>query len=179
MADFSLLAEAAHGAAEHTAEATAFGLAPPGWVALSMVALFGIMIYLKVPALVASMLDKKIEGIRLMLDEAATLRAEAEALRQEYADKVANVEKDAAAMLEHAKHEAAAIVAKAEVDAADVITRRGKIAEDKIAAAERSAIEELRDRAANAAAVAARELIRSNHSAQGDKALVDEAIGNI
>jgi len=174
-----LLAEAAHEAAEGHAEATAFGLAPPWWVALSMVALIGIMIYMKVPAVVASMLDKKIEGIRLMLDEAATLRTEAEALRQEYADKLANVEKNAAAMLEHAKHEAEAIVAKAEADAADVIARREKIAEDKIAAAERAAVEELRVRAANAAAAAARDLIGRHHSAKADKALVDQAIGDI
>lgn len=179
MADFSFLAEAAHDAAEQHAEAMAFGLAPPWWVALSMVALIGVMIYMKVPALVASMLDKKIEGIRLMFDEAATLRAEAEALRQEYADKVANVEKDAAAMLEHARHEAEAIVAKAETDAANVILRREKIAEEKIAAAERAAVEELRVRAANAATMAARDLIGANHSVDADKALVDQAIDEI
>jgi F-type H+-transporting ATPase subunit b len=179
MADFSILAEVAHDAVEHHAEATAFGLAPPWWVALSMVALFGIMIYMKVPALVASMLDKKIEGIRQMLDEAATLRAEAEALRQEYADKVANVEKDAATMLEHARHEAEAIVAKAETDAANVIARREKIAEDKIGAAERAAVEELRVGAANAAAAAARDLIGSHHSTDADRALVNQAIGEI
>jgi F-type H+-transporting ATPase subunit b len=178
MVDLLLLAEAAHEAGEH-AEATAFGLAPPWWVALSMVALIGVMIYMKVPAIVAGMLDKKIDGIRQMLDEAATLRAEAEALRKEYADKVANVEKDAAAMLEHAKSEAEAIVAKAKTDSANVIARREKIAEDKIAAAERAAVEELRVRAADAASAAARQLIGSNHSAQADKALVDKAIADI
>jgi F-type H+-transporting ATPase subunit b len=179
MVDLLLLAEAAHDAAGHHAEATAFGLAPPWWVALSMVALIGVMIYLKVPSIVAGMLDKKIDGIRQMLDEATTLRAEAEALRKEYVDKVANVEKDAAAMLEHAKVEARAIVAKAQTDSANVIARREKIAEDKIAAAERAAVEQLRVRAADAAAAAARQLIGANHSAQADKALVDKAIGEL
>lgn len=179
MVDLILLAEAAHDAAEGHAEATAFGLAPPWWVALSMVALIGLMIYMKVPALVAGMLDKKIDGIREMLGEAAALRAEAEALRKEYADKVANVEKDAAAMLEHARKEADAIVAKAKTDSANVIARREKIAEEKIAAAERAAVEELRVRAADAASAAACDLIRTKHSADADKALVDQAIGQL
>jgi len=178
MADLSILAAAAGEAAEH-AEVTALGLTAGGWWSITVLTLVALMLYLKVPSMVASMLDKKIEGIRTMLDEAATLRAEAEALRQEYADKVANVERDAAAMIEHAKQEAEAIVAKAETDAANVIARREKIAEDKIAAAERAAVEELRVRAADAATAAARDLIRSNHSVEADKALVDQAIGDV
>lgn len=178
MADFNLLAEAAHGAAEH-AEANALGLGPGGWVALSMIALIVIMLYLKVPALVASMLDKKIDGIRKMLDEAATLRAEAEALKAEYEQKVANATKHAEELKTAAEHEAKLIVEKAKVDAAALITRREKMAEDKIAAAERTAIADLRAKAAEAAAVAARGLIRENHSAAADKALVDQAISGI
>lgn len=178
MADLSLLAEAAHGAAEH-AEVTALGLTAAGWWAITVLALFVLMIFLKVPSIVASMLDKKIDGIRQMLNEASTLRAEAEALRHEYADKVANVEKDAAAMLDHAKREAEAIVAKAETDAANVVARREKIAEEKIAAAERAAVDELRVKAADAAAAAARRLIGEKHSAEADKTLVDHTIGEI
>ncbi|MCX7865003.1 MAG: hypothetical protein N2423_08230, partial [Novosphingobium sp.] len=158
MVDLLVLADVAHEAADH-AETAAFGLAPPWWVALSMIALIGVMIYMKVPSIVAGMLDKRIEAIRQMLGEAAQLRAEAEALRKEYADKLANVERDAAAMLDHARHEAEAIVARARAESANVIARREKIAQDKIAAAERAAVEELRIRAAEAAAAAARSLI--------------------
>ena len=42
-----LLAVAAHGAAEEHAEATAFGIAPGGYVALAMLVVFGIMLYAK------------------------------------------------------------------------------------------------------------------------------------
>jgi F-type H+-transporting ATPase subunit b len=178
MLDLNLLAEAAHGAAEH-AEASALGLGPGGWVALSMIALIAIMLYLKVPALVASMLDKKIEGIRKMLDEAATLRSEAEALKAEYERKVANATKHAEELRTAAEHEATLIVEKARTDAAALVARREKMAEDKIAAAERAAVADLRAKAAEAAAVAARGLIRENHSAAADKALVDQAISGI
>jgi len=185
MADMLLqLAAAAQAAgAEHGAEhavPAAFGfITPTGWVALAMTTLLAIMVWKKVPGMIASGLDSSIAEIRKQLDEAKQLRAEAEALRKEYADKIANAEKDAAAMLDHARHEAEAIVAKAEADTADVITRREKMAEDKIAAAERAAVADLRSRAADAAAIAARGLIAKKHGAAADKSLVDQVIAAI
>jgi F-type H+-transporting ATPase subunit b len=180
MADLlSLLAAAAEHGGEH-AEPLALGLAPASWiVAASMTVLILVGLFLKVPKMLTSGLDAGIAEIKKQLDEAKALRAEAEALRKEYADKIANAEKDAAAMLEHAKHEAEAIVAKAEADTTAVIARREKMAEDKIAAAERGAVAELRAKAAEAAAYAARGLIAQNHGAAADKALVDQAIGSI
>lgn len=163
----------------HHPEPAALGLAPGGWVALAILVLVGVAIWKKAPAMLTSGLDKNIAEIKAQLEEARMLRAEAEALRQEYVGKIANAEKDAAAMIEHARHEAEAIVAKAEKDTTDLITRREKMAEDKIAATERAALADLRAKAASAAAVAAQDLIKAKHSAAADKALVDEAIGSI
>ncbi|WP_374529295.1 hypothetical protein [Novosphingobium sp.] len=185
MADLSLIAllseaaEAAGHGAEH-AEPMAFGFVTPGmWVALSMATLIAILIWKKVPSLVTSGLDASIAHIKQQLDEAKALRAEAEALRKEYADKIAGAEKDAAEMLEHAAREAEAIVAKAAEDTKAVIARREKMASDKIEAAERGAVAELRAKAAEAATSAARGLIAGAHTAKADKALVDEAIGGL
>ncbi|OYX61476.1 MAG: hypothetical protein B7Y88_15185 [Sphingomonadales bacterium 32-64-17] len=161
---------------EHHAEPSALGIAPAGWVGLSMLVFILILVWKKVPGVITGGLDKKIAEIRKQLDEAKALRAEAEALRKEYADKIASAEKDAAAMLDHARHEAEAIVAKAEADTEAVIKRRKQMAEDKISAAQRGAVDELRARAANAATTAARGLIAKGHNAEADKALVDKAI---
>ena len=186
MANFSLLAAAAeHGAeaaahgAEH-AEPMAFGFVTPGmWVALAMTVLLLVMVWKKVPGLITSGLDSSIAQIKKQLDEAQALRAEAEALRKEYADKIAGAEKEAAEMIEHAKGEAEAIVAKAAEDTTALIKRREKMAEDKIAAAERGAIDELRAKTAAAAAGAAQALIAAKHDAKADKSLVDEAIAGL
>ena len=163
----------------HHPEPSAFGIAPGGWVALAILVLIGVAIWKKAPAMIAGGLDKSIAEIKAQLEEARALRAEAEALRQEYASKIANAEKDAAAMIEHARHEAEAIVAKAEKDTTDLITRREKMVEDKRAATERAAVTDLRAKAASAAAAAAQDLIKTNHSADADKILVDQAIGSI
>ncbi len=172
-------APTAHVAVEH-AEPALLGVAPPvAVVSTSMLVLILIMIWKGVPKLISGGLDSSIAQIKAHLEEAKTLRAEAEALRKEYADKIANAEKDAAAMLEHAQHEAEAIVAKAEADTTELIARRHKMVEEKISALELATITDLRRKAAAAAALAAGELIKANHSADADKALVDKAIAGI
>ncbi len=182
MADLSALvllaAEAAEHGAEH-AEPSALGMSPTAWVALSMLVLIAIAVWAKVPAMLTGMLDGGIADIRKQLDEAKALRAEAEALRKEYADKIANAEKDAAAMKAAADAEAKQILARAKNDAEALIVRRGKSAEDKIASAELAVVTELRAMAADAAATAARGLIASGHNASADKKLVDQAIGSL
>lgn len=165
-------------AEEHHAEPLLWGIAPPAAVVSSaMIVLLAIaFLYAKAHKKIAGGLDGRIAEIKHQLDEAKKLRAEAEALRKEYADKIAGAEKDAEAMLEHARTEAATIVEKAEADTATMITRREKMAQDKIAAAERGAIDELRRKAAAASAAASADLIASNHGAAADKALVDQTI---
>ncbi len=171
-------AETHAGTEVHHAEPLLLGIAPPvAVVSASMIVLIRIALWKGVPKLVTSGLDAKIADIRSQLEQAKALRAEAEALRKEYADKIASAEKDVASMLDHARHEAEAIVAKAEADTTDVIARREKMAQDKIGAAERSAVADLRTKAARAAADAAQGLIRGNYTAQADRALVDQSIG--
>ena len=172
-----LLASAAEG--EAPAGPTLWGLDPTFWVSLSMLVLIAIMIWKKVPALITGGLDSKIAAIRAQLEEAKTLRAEAEALRNEYAAKIANAEKDAAAMLEGAQKEADAIVAKAEADSEAMVLRRKKMAEDKIAAAEREAVDDVRRRAVNAATAAAQALIADKHDADADSKLADTVIAGL
>ena len=169
----------AHGGVAHHEEPTAFGLTPPMWVALAMVAVFAILLWKRVPALIGKALDRKIAGIREQLDEAATLRAEAEALKGEFEAKSAQAGAEAATMLERARAEADSIVSKAEADAAALVERRTRMAEDKIAAAERAALDEVRTTAARAASAAAEALIRDKLDAQADKAMIDATIGEL
>lgn len=172
--------EATHASVEHHAEPMFLGFAPPvAVVSSSMIVLLAIALWKGLPKMLTKGLDGSIAEIKTQLEEAKSLRAEAEALRKEYADKIAGAEKDAVAMLDHARHEADAIVAKAEQDTAEVIARREKMAHEKIAAAELAAVTDLRNQAAAAAAAAAGKLITANHSASADRALVDQAIAGL
>ena len=170
---------AAAGTEEHHVDPTAIGMNATAWVSLAMIVVIVLMIWKKVPAIIGSSLDKKIASIRANLDEAAALRADAEKIRAEYEAKAKAAAKDVEDMLAHARSEAEAIVSQARADAASLIERRGKMAEDKIAAAERGAIAEVRARAASAAATAASALIAERHDAKADKPLVDDAIASL
>jgi F-type H+-transporting ATPase subunit b len=163
----------------HHEEATALGMDAGGWVALAMLVVIGIMLYAKVPALIAGMLDKKIAGIREQLDTATRLRKEAEALKAEYEAKAKSAESDIAAIHAGAERDAKAIIEQAKVDATALIERRGKMAEERIAAAERAAIAEVRAKAADTAVAAATALIMGKHDGGADKALVDGEISRL
>src|SRR5881392_2214137 len=160
-------------------EPTFLGLNLGGCVALAMLVVFAILILKKVPAAIAGALDSKIALIRDQLAEAEALRKEAEALKAEYEARSASADKDREALLERARHEADEIVAKAKTDAQALIERRTRMAQDKIAAEERTAIEQLRATAADAAAKAVARLIAERHDAGTDAKIVDQAIKEI
>jgi F-type H+-transporting ATPase subunit b len=173
-------AAAAHG--EEHAAAAAFGvsfLTPAFFVALAMLVVFAIMLKARVPALIADALDSRIAGIRKQLDEAAKLRAEAEALKAEYERKGREADAEIATLKASAERQASEIVAKAKSDAEALISRHQAMSEAKIAGAERTAVEEIRATAARAAAAAAEKLIAERHDPAADKRLVDEAIAGI
>lgn len=177
MADILMLLAA--GAEAHHAEPAVLGMDTYQWVALAMSVLIGVFIWKKVPGLLTGGLDAKIASIRAALDEAKNLRAEAEALRAEYAAKIAGAEKEAEAMLAGARAEADAILTKAEADSEVMVARRQRMAEDKIAAAERAAVAEVKAKAVTAAAAASKVLIAKAHDGKADKKLADEVIASL
>jgi len=161
------------------AEATAFGMGPGFYVALAMLVVFALAIWKKVPSAIGKSLDKKIALIREQLDEAESLRKEAEALKAEYEGKAKSADKEAKAMLKRAESDAEAIVAKAAEDAEALVARRQAMAESKIAAEDRAAIDEIRAVAARSATAAAAQLIAERNDPKADKALVDQAIDGL
>jgi F-type H+-transporting ATPase subunit b len=165
--------------APEATEPTAFGLNPGAWVAVAVLIVFASLAWKKVHHAVVSALDSKIALIRDQLAEAESLRKEAEALKAEYEAKAALADKDRKALLERARHEAQEIVAKARADCEALIERRGRMAEEKIAAEERTAVEQLRSATAEAAAKAAAKIIAERHDAGSDAKLVDQAIKEI
>lgn len=174
------MTEAHGGPVEHGAEPAIGGvLNATVVVSIAMAVFLLILIWKKVPAVIAGVLDQRIADIRKQLDEAANLRKEAEALKAEYEAKMAAATKDAEAMRVHAAEEAKQVVEDAKTAAADLIVRRQKMAEDKIAAAERAAVADIRAKTVQAATVAAQTLIAQNHTAAQDAAMVDQAIGKI
>ncbi|APG62542.1 F0F1 ATP synthase subunit B [Sphingorhabdus lutea] len=175
---FSILADAASTTAVH-AEPTALGLTATAWVSISMLLLIGIFVWKKVPALITSGLDKKIAEIKSQLEEAETLRAEAEALKDKYAARMSGAQDEADALIAQAKAEADDLLTKANADTAALIARRKSMAEDKINAAQLAAISDLKAKVSQVAINAASNAIAAKHDATADKDLVEKAINSI
>lgn len=169
----------AHGGAEDHVTPSALGFDASMLVALAMLAVIILAIWKKVPAMIAGALDSQIAGIKQQLDQATALRAEAENIKAEYEAKAKQAARDADAMKASAEAEAKQIVARAKSDATALIERRAKAAEEKIAAAERAAIADVRNKAASAAAAAAAQLIAAHHDAKADAALIDQSIASL
>ncbi len=177
MADFLVILSEAAGEAH--AEPTAFGLDATVWVSIAMLFFLGILVWKGVPKAIGAMLDKRIAEISKQLNEAETLRLDAEALKAEYEAKLAAAAKEADEMRARAASEAETLVAKAKADATALIGRRKQMAEDRIAAAEATALADVRAATAKAATAAAAKLIAEKHDASADKALVDQAIAGV
>lgn len=164
----------------HHAEPELLGLNAEGWVYVGLTIFLLLAIFVvKGPKRITDALDARIAETKRQLDEAKAIRAEAEALLAKAKAQQAASAGDARAILAHAEQEAADLLAEAEKNATELTARRAKMAEDKIAAAERSAIAEVRARAAEAATSAAARLIAERHDAGADKALVDSTIAGL
>lgn len=161
----------------HPPEPKLLGLEAEGWVYVGLTIFLLLAIFVaKGPKRITDALDLRIAETKRTLDEAKEVRAEAEALLAEAKASQATAAADAKAILAFAEHEAAEMIAKAQQDAETLVQRRKRIAEDKIGAAERTAIAEIRAKAADAAVRAATTIIAERDDAAGDKALVDKTI---
>lgn len=152
---------------------------PTFWVAVGTAIFVGVVVWQRVPQMVAKMLDDRAAAIKGELEEARRLREEAEVLLKEYRAKTANAAQEAQAIIDAAKSAAERMAADARAQLAIQIERRGKMAEEKIAQAEAEAIADVRAAATTVAAAAATEVIgKRTTEAKGD-ALIDSAIRDL
>ena len=145
-------------------------------VLISFVLFIGILVYYKVPGMLAGMLDKRAERITAELDEARALREEARSLLSSYEKKSREVQGQADRIVAQAKAgaEAAAVEARAALKVS--IARRLAAAEEQIAAAQAAAVREVRNRAVQVAVAAAADVIARDMAAADANRLVDDAI---
>ena len=132
------------------------------WVTVALFIFLGIVAYMKVPGMISRALDARAARIRSDLDEARRLREEAQALLAEYQQKRKEAEKEAADIVTAAKREAEMLLGEAHKKTEDYVARRTAIAEQKIAQAEREAVNEVRSSAVEIAVEAARKLLADN-----------------
>ena len=148
-------------------------------VTLAFIVFIGIILWAKAPAKIGGMLDARAAQIKAELDEAKALREEARGLLASYEKKQKDVAEQAARIVASAKEEAQAAAVQAKEDLKVSIARRLAAAEEQIAAAEASAIREVRERAIAVAVAAAGDVLSKQMTAEGASASIDAAIGQV
>ena len=131
------------------------------WVALSF-GVFVALVWKKAGSAISAALDKRSEDIRNNLDEAKTLREEAQNELQKYQRLQREATDQAKEIIANAEKAALQIEEAAKKNAETSIKRRKDQAEAKIKALEVEATQDIRNRAAQLATAAAADLIREN-----------------
>jgi len=148
------------------------------WYSVAFV-LFFVLLGRRLFTPLAAMLDNRAIQIRQDLDEAARLKREAEQMLAEARRDREAALIEAKDMIERSKQEAARIAEAARHDAELNAQRRERMAHDRIHAAERAAIAEVRSRAAEIASEAARSVVATILTPEADAALIDRAIAGL
>lgn len=152
---------------------------PETWVLVAFLLFIALLIYLKVPAKVAQMLDERSARIAKELAEAKKLREEAQALLDEYKKKRAQAEKDAEDIVALARKEAEALAHETRAKLTETLERRTKQAEQKIAQAEQQAVKDVRTAATDVAVSAATELLAAASEGAKGAQLIEESIAAV
>jgi len=152
---------------------------PELWVAVGLIIFFVIVAVAGVPKLIAGVLDGKAAKIQSELDEAARLRAEAEALLAQIRQEKVQAEAQAADMLKAAEADARRMEEEAKAKLEESLVRRQQLAERRIAQAEAQAAAEVKAAAADLAAKAAEQILAARLAGQTTDPMLDAAIAQL
>ncbi|TQS71620.1 F0F1 ATP synthase subunit B [Rhodobacteraceae bacterium] len=148
-------------------------------VSLAFLTFVGVLFYFKVPTQLGGLLDKRAAGIKSDLDEARSLREEAQSILATYERKSREVQTQADEIVANAKRDAEAAAEQAKKDLEDSIVRRLNAAEEQIGSAEKAAVKEVRDRAAAIAIAAAGDVLAKQMTASEQNARIDASIKEV
>lgn len=152
---------------------------PAFWVAVAFFIFIGFLLWKKVPGIIAKGLDERAARIKAQLEEARTLKEEAQALLAQFQRKHRDAQKEAEDMLALAREEAELMAIEAEKNLEISFERQMKATEDKITQAESDAVKEVRVAAAEAAVGAASAILGTQLKAGKHTRLVDDAIKDL
>ena len=151
---------------------------PRTWIGVAFI-IFFVIFGRKIWSTLTAILDKRAVEIRAELDEAARLRRDAEAMLVEARSQREAAQAEAKTMLERAHAEAARVADEARAEASAAATRRERMAMERIDAAEKAAVTDVRLAAADIASKAAERVLSNDFGADADAALIDRAIQNL
>jgi F-type H+-transporting ATPase subunit b len=148
-------------------------------VAIGFVIFVGVLLYYKVPGMLANKLDERAVRIKQELDEARALREEAQTLLASFERRHKEVKAQAEDIVSAARSEAEKAAEAAKEDIRRSVARRLQTATEQIDAAEQAAIRQIKDRAVAVAIAAAGDVMGERIKAADANRLIDAAISEV
>jgi F-type H+-transporting ATPase subunit b len=148
------------------------------WVGIAFI-LFFVIFGKKLWLAIAGLLDDRAAAVRRELEEAARLREEAQRMLRDAEQRRDAALKEAQELIAGAKVQAEQLAAAAAEEAQAAARRREQMAIDRIASAEKAAVDEVRITAAEVATEAARQVIAEGLPPATDARLIDHAISQL
>jgi F-type H+-transporting ATPase subunit b len=148
---------------------------PETYVAVAFI-LFFVLLWRKLWMPLRGMLDARAESVRAELDEAERLLREAEAMLSDAQARRQAAIEESRRMVEGAKAEAQRIAQAAAEEAQHAARRREQMALDRIAAAEKAAVDDVRILAAEVATASVRDVVARGLPGDTGARLIDNAI---
>ncbi|MGO4566613.1 F0F1 ATP synthase subunit B [Rhizobium sp. 2YAF20] len=156
-----------------------FGLDQTFFAFVGLLIFLGIVVYLKVPGMMAKSLDDRADQIRNELAEAKRLREEAQHLLAEYQRKRKEAEAEAAQIVATAGREAEMLTAEAKAKTDEFVANRTALSEQKIKQAEADAIKAVRSAAVDLAIAAAETVLAKKADAKVQSDLFKTAVSDV
>lgn len=149
------------------------------WVAVAFFGFLALVLYARAHKSIGAMLDARAASIEAQIEEAKTLRAEAENLLIEYQRKQRDAEKEAEDMVAQAKEDAKIMANQAKADLEALMRRRERGAAEKIRQAEANAVKEVKAAAVSVAVEAASSVLADAMKGKAGAELIDGAIAEV
>ena len=156
-----------------------FGLDETFLAFVALVIFLGLIVYLKVPGMMAKSLDDRADQIRNELAEAKRLREEAQHLLAEYQRKRKEAEAEAANIVAAAEREAEMLTAEARKKTEEFVANRTAVSEQKIKQAETDAMKAVRSAAVDLAIAAAESVLAKKADGRIQSELFNNAVGEV
>jgi F-type H+-transporting ATPase subunit b len=146
------------------------------WVLVGFIIVVLILVSQGVFKKLGGMLSSRATTIQSQLDEARSLREEAQRLLADYQKRQREAETEADDIIAQAKADAKIIAGDARTKLEEQVARRTQSAHDRIARAEAQALADVRAQTADLAVDAAREIIKARTDGSAQKAILDRSI---
>ncbi|ACM25649.1 F0F1 ATP synthase subunit B [Agrobacterium sp. SHOUNA12C] len=146
---------------------------------VALLLFIGLVVYLKVPGMMAKSLDDRADQIRNELAEAKRLREEAQHLLAEYQRKRKEAEADAANIVAAAEREAEMLTTEARKKTEEFVANRTALSEQKIKQAEADAMKAVRSAAVDLAIAAAESVLAKKAGGKVQSELFSNAVSEV